>query len=123
MPWDASDAGRGRMRGDRSPARRHAIFAPALTTLIWIILATVVSGVLSVLAAGIFLALPARAREASMPHLVSFATGALLGAALLGLIPHAVQGAGIENVHEVGIALIALTLAGLAWVFRRFGRR
>jgi zinc and cadmium transporter len=78
-----------------------------LTTLLWIILATTVSGVLSVLAAGIFLALPARAREGAVPHLVSFATGALLGAALLALIPHAVQGAGMEKVHEVGIALIA----------------
>src|SRR5690349_14899208 len=39
--------------------------------------------------------------------MVSFATGALLGAALLALIPHAVEGAGLENVHEVGIALIA----------------
>jgi zinc and cadmium transporter len=38
---------------------------------------------------------------------VSFATGALLGAALLALIPHAVIGAGSERVHEVGIALIA----------------
>ena len=78
-----------------------------MTTLLWIILATLVSGVLSVLAAGLFLALPSRAREHVIPHLVSFATGALLGAALLGLIPHAVQGAGMSNVHEVGIALIA----------------
>ena len=78
-----------------------------MTTLLWIILATLVSGVLSVLAAGIFLALPGRAREAALPHLVGFATGALLGAALLALIPHAVEGAGMENVHEVGIALIA----------------
>lgn len=78
-----------------------------MATLLWIILATAFSGVLSVLAAGIFLALPARAREAVLPHLVSFATGALLGAALLALIPHAVQGAGMANVHEVGIALIA----------------
>ena len=78
-----------------------------MTNLLWIILATTVSGVLSVLAAGIFLALPARAREGALPHLVSFATGALLGAALLALIPHAVESAGIENVHEVGIALIA----------------
>jgi len=78
-----------------------------LNTLLWIILATTVSGVLSVLAAGTFLALPARARESALPHLVSFATGALLGAALLALIPHAVETAGIGNVHEVGIALIA----------------
>ncbi len=78
-----------------------------MNTLIWIILATLVSGVLSVLAAGTFLALPARTREGVLPHLVSFATGALLGAALLALIPHAVEAAGMENVHEVGIALIA----------------
>ena len=78
-----------------------------MNTLLWIILATLVSGVLSVLAAGVFLALPARQREGVLPHLVSFATGALLGAALLALIPHAVLGAGSERVHEVGIALIA----------------
>jgi zinc and cadmium transporter len=78
-----------------------------LNTLLWIILSTLVSGVLSVLAAGLFLALPAKQREAALPHLVSFATGALLGAALLGLIPHAVIGVGSEGVHGVGIALIA----------------
>jgi len=78
-----------------------------LNTLAWIILCTLFSGVLSVLAAGIFLALPGRQREGVLPHLVSFATGALLGAALLALIPHAVLGAGTERVHEVGIALIA----------------
>src|SRR3954467_5992362 len=79
----------------------------ALNTLLWIILATIFSGVLSCLAAGLFLALPARQREALVPHMVSFATGALLGAALLGLIPHAIIGAGAGRVHEVGIALIA----------------
>jgi zinc and cadmium transporter len=78
-----------------------------LNTLFWIILSTLVSGVLSVLAAGVFLALPTRQREGVLPHLVSFATGALLGAALLALIPHAVIGAGSDRVHEVGIALIA----------------
>jgi len=78
-----------------------------LNTLAWIVLCTLVSGVLSVLAAGVFLALPARQREGALPHLVSFATGALLGAALLALIPHAVLGAGSQRVHEVGVALIA----------------
>jgi len=78
-----------------------------LNTLIWIILSTLVSGVLSVLAAGLFLALPARQRESALPYMVSFATGALLGAALLALIPHAMIGAGSERVHEVGIALVA----------------
>jgi zinc and cadmium transporter len=78
-----------------------------LNTLLWITLATILSGVLSCLAAGLFLALPMRQRETLVPHMVSFATGALLGAALLGLIPHAVIGAGSDKVHEVGIALIA----------------
>jgi zinc and cadmium transporter len=78
-----------------------------LNTLLWIILSTLISGVLSVLAAGLFLALPSKQREAALPHLVSFATGALLGAALLGLIPHAVIGVGADGVHGVGIALIA----------------
>jgi zinc and cadmium transporter len=78
-----------------------------LNTLLLIILSTLASGVLSVLAAGVFLALPAKQRENALPHLVSFATGALLGAALLALIPHAVLGAGTDRVHQVGIALIA----------------
>jgi len=78
-----------------------------LNTLFWIVAATIASGVLSCLAASLFLALPVNQRESLVPHMVSFATGALLGAALLGLIPHAVIGAGSERVHEVGIALIA----------------
>ena len=85
----------------------RASIPSALNTLTWIVLATLVSGVLSVLAAGLFLALPGRQREAALPHLVSFATGALLGAALLALIPHAVIGAGSDHVHQVGVALIA----------------
>jgi zinc and cadmium transporter len=89
-----------------------------LTALIWIILSTLISGVLSVLAAGLFLALPNKRRETLIPHMVSFATGALLGAALLGLIPHAVIGAGSNRVHEVGIALIAGI--GLFFVLEKF---
>jgi zinc and cadmium transporter len=89
-----------------------------VNTLVWIILATLVSGVLSVLGAGLFLALPAKQRETLIPHMVSFATGALLGAALLGLIPHAVIGAGDERIHQVGIALIAGI--GLFFVLEKF---
>ena len=38
--------------------------------------------------------------------MVSFATGALLGAALLALVPHAVEGVGVAQVHRIGVALV-----------------
>jgi zinc and cadmium transporter len=75
--------------------------------LLWIVLFTLLGGVLSALAASLFLTTPAPARARVLPHLVSFATGALLGAALLGLLPHAIEGAGAENTHHIGITLLA----------------
>jgi len=51
--------------------------------LAWIIVFCLLGGVLSVLAAALFLVLRESYRNHLLPHLVSFATGALLGAALL----------------------------------------
>lgn len=76
-----------------------------MSTLTAIILATVLSGLVSVAFAGLVLWMPPAARLRVQPHLVSFATGALLGAALLGLLPHAIEGAGPEGAHDIGIAL------------------
>jgi zinc and cadmium transporter len=68
-----------------------------------ILFLTAASGALSAIIAGGFMLLPAARRSALLPHLVSFATGALLGAALLALLPHAIEsGAGT---HGIGIAL------------------
>ncbi len=77
-----------------------------MSTLAWIFLATAFGGALSALVAGVFLLLPQSRRAAALPHLVSFATGALLGAALLELLPHAIEGAGAGNAHVVGLALV-----------------
>jgi zinc and cadmium transporter len=77
-----------------------------VSTLWLIIVFTALSGALSALAASIFLALDGRRRAAMLPHLVSFATGTLLGAAFLGLIPHALDGAGSRSAHHVGLALL-----------------
>jgi zinc and cadmium transporter len=41
-----------------------------------------------------------------LPHFISFATGALLGAALLALLPEAMVGAGPEGAHGIGLTLI-----------------
>jgi len=76
-----------------------------MSTLSWIIVFTTLGGLLSALIAGMLLLFSARRRTAWLPHLVSFATGALLGAALLKLLPHAIRDAGVANAHLVGLAL------------------
>lgn len=78
-----------------------------MSTLYWIMIFTALGGALSALAAGVFLLASESRRMAWLPHLVSFATGALLGAALLNLLPHAIEGAGVANVHLVGLTLVA----------------
>jgi zinc and cadmium transporter len=74
--------------------------------LTWIVLFTAIGGVLSALAASAFLVVSERVRARVLPHLVSFATGALLSAALLGLLPHAIEAAGLSDTHEIGLTLL-----------------
>lgn len=62
-----------------------------MNLLILIIIFTAVGGVLSVLAAAVFLLLPDRNRNKILPHGISFAIGALLAVAFWGLIPHAFE--------------------------------
>ena len=59
-----------------------------MSPLFYIVAATLVGGVLSVLAAALF---AFRARETDVPMLVSFAIGTLLAAALLEILPHALE--------------------------------
>ena len=53
-----------------------------MTLLLWIVVFCLLGGILSVLAAALFLVFPEAVRNRLLPHLVSFATGALLGAAM-----------------------------------------
>ena len=68
-------------------------------------------GLASAVVASAFLALPEAARRALVPHLVSFATGALLGATLIGLLPEAIRAAGPAHVDGIGLAVLAGLLA------------
>lgn len=73
-----------------------------MTTLSWIVLVSVFGGALSVLAAAV---LTQRVSGASVPLLISYAIGALLGAAFLEMLPHALRAAG--NPEAVAITLLA----------------
>lgn len=77
-----------------------------MALITWIILFCLVGGVLSVLAAAVFLVLSEPLRNHLLPHLVSFATGTLLGAALLGLLPHALEGVAGSNTHAIPLAVL-----------------
>jgi zinc and cadmium transporter len=72
-----------------------------MTLLSWIILFTLLGGVLSVLAASLFLLLPETLRTRALPSMVSFAIGALLGAAFLAVLPHALAAPGVRDMHTI----------------------
>ncbi len=72
----------------------------------WIISFTALGGIASAAFASVFLLLPQQTSVRLLPHFVSFATGSLLGAALLALLPEAMEGVGTEGAHRIGVALI-----------------
>jgi len=78
-----------------------------LNLLVFIIVFTAVGGVLSVLAAAVFLLLTDRQRHQVLPHGISFATGALLAVAFWGLIPHAFEKIGPEQFQPLSGTILA----------------
>ena len=84
-----------------------------MTLLAWIVLFTLLGGVLSVLAASVFLLLPESLRTRALPAMVSFAIGALLGAAFLAVLPHALAAPGVRDMH----AITSTVLLGLLGFF------
>ena len=76
-----------------------------MSLITWIVLFCLMGGLLSVLAAALFLVLKESLRN-HLPHLVSFATGALLGAAFLGLLPHAMAAVSSQDTHVIPMAVL-----------------
>jgi len=74
---------------------------------LWVIVCAALGGIASAAFAVAFLWVPEAHSARILPHFVSFATGALLGAALLALLPEAIEGAGVAGAHGLGIALLA----------------
>lgn len=76
-----------------------------MSLLGWIIAFSLLGGVLSVLCAAVILLASDRLQQRLLPHLVSFATGALLGAAFLALLPHALESQGADP-HHITLAVL-----------------
>ncbi|MDF1581896.1 MAG: ZIP family metal transporter [Methyloprofundus sp.] len=82
-----------------------------MNLLFLIIIFTATGGVLSVLAASVFLLLSDNMRAKVLPHGISFATGALLAVAFWGLIPHAFEEVGPSEIQGLsGSIMLGLLL-------------
>jgi zinc and cadmium transporter len=94
-----------------------------MPVLAWIIVATLVGGALSVVAAAVF-ALSARPAQVSM--LISYAIGTLLGAAFLEILPHAFElSPSAERVSAtvlIGILLFFVLEKLMLWRHRHEGQ-
>jgi zinc and cadmium transporter len=77
-----------------------------MSLLALIIVFTAVGGIASAAFAGLFLLVPEQTGLRMLPHFISFATGALLGAALLALLPEAIEAVGPGGAHGLGLALV-----------------
>jgi zinc and cadmium transporter len=71
-----------------------------------IVVFSALGGIASAALAVVFLWVPEPRAARLLPHFVSFATGALLGAALLALLPEAIERAGVAGAHTLGLTLI-----------------
>lgn len=79
--------------------------------LLWVIIFSVLGSVGAILAAATFLLLKEEVQEKLIPLLIAFATGILLTAALLGLIPEAIEA--VEEPHLI----MPYVLGGIIFFF------
>ncbi len=84
-----------------------------MTLLPLILFCAALGGIASAAVAVVFLWLSEERSARILPHFVSFATGALLGAALLALLPEAIEGVGPGGAHRLGTVLVV----GLGFFF------
>ena len=74
--------------------------------LLVILLFAALGGIASAAFAVVFLWVREEHSVRILPHFVSFATGALIGAALLALLPEAIEGAGTAGARRIGAVLV-----------------
>jgi zinc and cadmium transporter len=76
--------------------------------LTWVIVFSILGSVGAIIGAALLLTFPAHMRKTLLPSLLSYATGTLLGAAFLGMIPKGVQQATALSVSSTVLAGIIL---------------
>lgn len=92
-------------------------------TLLWILVSSLLGGVVAVLIAASVLAVRPTLVERILPRLISFSTGALLGAALLGMLPHALRSLPVPTVGPILLAgLVAFFVLEKLLVWRHCHR-
>jgi len=79
-------------------------------TPVYILLFAMLASFGAIAVAGVILVLPERLTRCLVPHLISYAIGTLLGASLLGMLPHAAESMPVRTV-------MATVLAGLVGFF------
>ena len=99
---------------------RLIAFSLPMNLLAWILGFSVLGSLLSVAAAAVYLLLPQRVRERSLNYLISFATGMLLGAGFLHLLPEALEMAATQAEGLMATVLVAILTfflleKGLIW--------
>lgn len=91
-----------------------------MNLLVWIIGFSILGSMLSLATAAIYLLLSPKTRERSLNYLISFATGMLLGAGFLHLLPEALAQTTAETERLMGTVLVAILTfflleKGLIW--------
>ena len=90
------------------------------SSLAWVLFLCIFGSLISIGAASGYLLLPERIRERTLDYLICFATGMLLGAGFLHLLPEAIEQAG-DSTHGIMRAAVSAILAffvlekGLIW--------
>lgn len=74
----------------------------------WVVLFSLIGGIGAVIGAALISYLPARTRTRLTPILISYATGTLLGAAFLGMIPAALKAEDPKSVSATVLGGIVL---------------
>lgn len=86
--------------------------------ILWILTFSLLGSIGAITAASAFLLLTKRIQQILIPSLISYAAGTLLTVALLGLIPHALEGANPKNILStvlVGIILFFFLQKIIVW--------